>query len=1286
MIQGFYWDVTPGGVWYNYLSDRAPLLGGAGFHSIWLPPPSRGAAGPWDVGYTPYDYYDLGEFNGPTRYGSRMQLQQAIADLKSRGLKIYMDIVLNHRSGGSLEPNIHAQWFTNRGGGSLYSPDGINTFTAFPLPNGSGRISWPVGGGNEFFFPNSVQNPWNTGDFFSDAQLLGFHQMYTNSFAYSNALHRGNGTNLPMGDSLFVWADWLTRELDLDGYRFDFVKGIHPEYFKRFMKHGAMQGKFHVHELYDGSMQRKRDYITLVNTGFNNLSPSSPPNPEGRIFDFNLRFAYKEWSDGGINYDIRNLHGRGLFNQSGVLHEHIATFVENHDFDRIDHTGNATAPGHSPIVNQKNLIYAHMMTHPGYATVWWRDYFYYGLQDDINLLLAIRNRFASGGHQILTARGDVFWPGTQSTDERHVYVMQRNGHNNQTGMIAAINKHPNFDIDVWVTNIRDDWRNRDLKDITGNVQGTTRVFNDSRVLIRTRRNSYSVWVPVDYEFSLPVGVSVDDIRGLHDLYLTHQPVAVDVRVRSEGISHQNATITYSVKNHSGATILEESQQTSLNPFQERTLAVPSISLSEPGIYTITASITSTNGGTQPIIERQIEVVSPEDATFPVYLANMREGSGGVVGFSSIFAQENGNAITFTFNKGSGSLNDMLVIYLHTGQAGRTVIDQTINDVGDSHRRSISMSGTSGSTIHFPEGFEASHALAFNTNFGGLWRIPSSGTITTGGLQYLRELGNPVSADSRNFSFTITRHELGLQPDEPLNFVALYVNSVSAALSNEGFGFGLPTSNPAGDTVRLSGYYTWPDAQAVIPVRVTGSEGWRIFASPLTNFTVGNLAESNLVQGVGGSYAGAVPNVFLGYTGNASENTQGIQNGWIAASDVSQALNPGAGFLWYLYDNDLVPECKPLPFLLSAKGLPPMQDIVIPLHSNGNRLNLIGNPFPEAIDVTQLTTWAVAGSVQAVVHLWDNSIPGGSWVTAGSASAGKMAPWQGGLIENNTASQLNIPRTARTVGGTLLDVTDESLIQFKLEGTNGQLTRTDASFSILFHEDASSGWDLWDASKLQSLSNEYVSLSVMGIREGKSTYQSRYSLPFDFLGMYELPLYVASSGISGEFTISWVLDDQLPGELSINLVDKKTGIRTDIRKENSYSFVFDATVTQQSGEGQNTLPQLFDSEGEERFVLLISSQLNDEFIGDLPQHVTLHQNYPNPFNPITQIAFEIPERTTVRLEVFNIQGQRIATLLNGEAQPGSYAIPFDGSQLASGVYLYRLSVGQTILTRKMTLVK
>lgn len=90
--------------------------------------------------------------------------------------------------------------------------------------------------------------------------------------------------------------------------------------------------------------------------------------------------------------------------------------------------------------------------------------------------------------------------------------------------------------------------------------------------------------------------------------------------------------------------------------------------------------------------------------------------------------------------------------------------------------------------------------------------------------------------------------------------------------------------------------------------------------------------------------------------------------------------------------------------------------------------------------------------------------------------------------------------------------------------------------------------------------------------------------------------------------------------------------------------------------------------------------------ELPIAVQLHQNYPNPFNPATTIAYALPHTAEVRLDVFNMMGQRVATLVDHQQIAGWHSIVFDASRLSSGVYVYRLQVGNMVQTRKMVLVK
>ncbi|MCB9248164.1 MAG: T9SS type A sorting domain-containing protein [Ignavibacteriales bacterium] len=75
---------------------------------------------------------------------------------------------------------------------------------------------------------------------------------------------------------------------------------------------------------------------------------------------------------------------------------------------------------------------------------------------------------------------------------------------------------------------------------------------------------------------------------------------------------------------------------------------------------------------------------------------------------------------------------------------------------------------------------------------------------------------------------------------------------------------------------------------------------------------------------------------------------------------------------------------------------------------------------------------------------------------------------------------------------------------------------------------------------------------------------------------------------------------------------------------------------------------------------------------LPNEVSLEQNYPNPFNPSTMINFSIPKSEFVNLNVYNSLGEVVETLMNKEMSPGKYSVNFDGANLSSGVYYYRLS--------------
>lgn len=101
---------------------------------------------------------------------------------------------------------------------------------------------------------------------------------------------------------------------------------------------------------------------------------------------------------------------------------------------------------------------------------------------------------------------------------------------------------------------------------------------------------------------------------------------------------------------------------------------------------------------------------------------------------------------------------------------------------------------------------------------------------------------------------------------------------------------------------------------------------------------------------------------------------------------------------------------------------------------------------------------------------------------------------------------------------------------------------------------------------------------------------------------------------------------------------------------------------------------------------LSSGVDDEGGDMVPMEFALHQNYPNPFNPTTHIAFDLPARSFVSLDVYDLLGRRVATLAEGIMESGRHELDWDASGHPSGMYLYRLKTDGATQTKKMILMK
>ena len=106
-------------------------------------------------------------------------------------------------------------------------------------------------------------------------------------------------------------------------------------------------------------------------------------------------------------------------------------------------------------------------------------------------------------------------------------------------------------------------------------------------------------------------------------------------------------------------------------------------------------------------------------------------------------------------------------------------------------------------------------------------------------------------------------------------------------------------------------------------------------------------------------------------------------------------------------------------------------------------------------------------------------------------------------------------------------------------------------------------------------------------------------------------------------------------------------------------------------------------------MLVSDQptgVGSSRLGERPTAFRLHQNYPNPFNPRTTISYDVPLAVHVSVKVYDVFGREVATLVDDVQEPGTHSVDWDATNMASGVYFYKLQAGDFIATKKLTILK
>jgi hypothetical protein len=165
--------------------------------------------------------------------------------------------------------------------------------------------------------------------------------------------------------------------------------------------------------------------------------------------------------------------------------------------------------------------------------------------------------------------------------------------------------------------------------------------------------------------------------------------------------------------------------------------------------------------------------------------------------------------------------------------------------------------------------------------------------------------------------------------------------------------------------------------------------------------------------------------------------------------------------------------------------------------------------------------------------------------------------------------------------------------------------------------------------------------------------------------------------SGEAFMEWVFETWWTNE---------TGRTTRDGQFHALAFYGEYDISAEL-DGQKTTSTIFFSKDSDELVLQLDTA--ETSVGSntsIPTEFELAGNYPNPFNPSTTVRYALPHSARVELNVYDVQGRLIATLVDEPKERGWHTVEFDGSEIASGTYLVRMTADDFAATRKMLFVK
>lgn len=479
--------------------------------------------------------------------------------------------------------------------------------------------------------------------------------------------------------------------------------------------------------------------------------------------------------------------------------------------------------------------------------------------------------------------------------------------------------------------------------------------------------------------------------------------------------------------------------------------------------------------------------------------------------------------------------------------------------------------------------------------------------------------------------------------------------------------------------------------------ISGSNGWRLLSSPLSS-DYADLFDAITTQGYSGSSLGNAPidslqpNV-LYYV----ESYPGTDNQrWRAPSNASASIQEGLGLYTYIFGS-IASDSRynnTLPVDLTVEGQEPSGAVdfgVTYTVAADSGWNLVGNPYTSTIDWDDSGNWTKT-NIDNTIYIWDYTTSQyKTWNgITGDLGDGLISPFQGFWVKANDVSPtLTVEEDAKTTNGDFVgkivsgNNNPEPKFSIELSDDGNRI-----STHFMFSKSAKLNKDTKDAYRLVPPPGISSYLDLASVSENNNRF-SINNLPRDFGIPIKIPLSIDAyeKGYSADKPLHFVFKDfkNIPVGWSVYLVDTKSNTEIDILTERTY--LFNHTGERRKAAPNNVLgskPKItVKASSKNRFYLIIDPGTD---ASGLPDEFMLSQNYPNPFNPSTKIKFTLPVQSNAVLEVFDILGRKIATLVSEELPAGQHIYEWDASRQSSGVYLYRLITSQGIQIKRMTLLK